>query len=127
MSDIDRKLTAGEGGIVLPRHLIILDNAFVENETMSVPIPGKFVSDCHDGYNFYLSQVRITIGRAFGILVHRFGILRRPMSMSIRKVPTIVTCLMRLHNFYIDNEGRHCILRARSISISSFQHSCFSF
>jgi hypothetical protein len=58
--------------------------------------------------NFYLSQVRITIERTFGILVHRFGILRRPMSMSICKVPALVTCLMRLHNFYIDHEGTYC-------------------
>ena len=28
--------------------------------------------------------------------------------MSIHKVPAVVTCLMRLHNFYINNEGRHC-------------------
>ena len=107
-SDIGRKLSSGEDGIVIPGYTIVSDNAFVEYETMSVPIPGKFLSDCHDGYNFYLSQVRITIERAFGTLVDRFGILRRPMSMSIRKVPAIVTCLMRLHNFYIDNEGRHC-------------------
>jgi hypothetical protein len=68
---------------------------------------GKFISDCHDGYNFYLSQLRIRTERAFGILVHRFGILRRPMSMAISKVPAIVTCLMKLHNFYINNKQRH--------------------
>ncbi|KAL7485830.1 hypothetical protein ACHAW6_011423, partial [Cyclotella cf. meneghiniana] len=49
----------------------------------------------------------ITIERAFGILVHRFGILRSPMSMSINKVPTIVMCLMHVHNYYIDHCGRN--------------------
>ena len=72
---------------------------------MSVPIPGKFISELEDAYNFYLLQVRITIERAFGILIHRFGILRRPMSMPICKLPAFVKCLMKLHNFYID-EGK---------------------
>ena len=99
-SDIGRKLMAGESGIVVPGHTIISDHAFVENETMSAPIPVKFKSDCHDGYNFYLSQLRITIERAFGILVHQCGILKRPMLRAISKVPAIVTCLMKLHNFF---------------------------
>ena len=82
------------------------DNAFVENMTMATPVPGIHISVIEDAYNFYLSQLRITIERAFGILVHRWGLLRRPLSMSILKVPAIVTCLMRLHNFCIDHD-RH--------------------
>jgi hypothetical protein len=30
------------------------------------------------------------------------------MSISIKKVPAIVMCLMRLHNYYIDHCGRKC-------------------
>ena len=71
--------------------------------SMATPIPGLHISDVEDAYNFYLSQIRITIERAFGILVHRWAILRRSMSMSILKVPALVTCLMRLHNFCVDH------------------------
>lgn len=46
--------------------------------------------------------------RSFWLLVNQFGILRRPMSMSMHKISSIVTCLMNLHYFYINNEGKHC-------------------
>jgi hypothetical protein len=93
--------------IIAPGYTIAGDGAFVENATMSIPIPGKNITDAEDAYNFYLSQIRITIERAFGILVHRFGCLRGPLLLSIKKVPALVMCLMRLHNFYIDNVGRN--------------------
>ena len=106
-SNLGRELETDDSDLILPDHSIAGDNAFVENMTMSTPIPGYSVTDIEDAYNFYLSQLRITIERAFGILVHRWGILRRPLSMSILKVPAIVTCLMRLHNLCIDYDSRH--------------------
>lgn len=106
-SEVGRELETDDSNLVLPDHSIAGDNAFVENMTMSTPVPGFHVTEIEDAYNFYLSQLRITIERAFGILVHRWGILRRPLSMSILKVPAIVTCLMRLHNFCIDYDSRH--------------------
>ena len=105
-SKVGRKLSKDDCDIILEGHSIAGDNAFVENMSMSTPIPGLHISDAEDAYNFYLSQLRITIERAFGILVHRWGILRRPLSMSIVKVPALVTCLMRLHNFCIDHDSR---------------------
>jgi hypothetical protein len=56
--------------IVAPGLTIIGDNAFVEPIHMSVPIPGKHVTQEEDAYNFYPSQIGITVERAFGILVH---------------------------------------------------------
>ena len=106
-SDVGKELESDDSDLVLPGHSIVGDNAFVENNSMSTPIPGINISKEEDAYNFYLSQLRITIERAFGILVHRWGILRRPFSSSILKVPAIVSCLMRLHNFCIDTDSRH--------------------
>lgn len=97
-----------EQKIVAKDHTMVGDNAFVESNTMAIPLPGKHLSQYQDAYNFYFSQLRITIERAFGILVHRFGMLRSPISISIKKVPAIVKCLMRLHNYYIDHCGRRC-------------------
>ncbi|KAL7533959.1 hypothetical protein ACHAXR_010297 [Thalassiosira sp. AJA248-18] len=105
-STVGRELENEDSDLVLGGHSIAGDNAFVESMSMSTPVPGIHISDVEDGYNFYLSQLRITIERAFGILVHRWGVLRRPLSMSILKVPAIVTCLMRLHNFCIDVDSR---------------------
>jgi hypothetical protein len=95
-----------DSDVVLEGHSIIGDNAFVENMAMSTPIPGYNISEVEDAYNFYLSQLRITIERVFGILVHRWNIMRRPLTMSALKVPALVTCLMKLHNFCIDHDSR---------------------
>jgi hypothetical protein len=49
------------------------------------------------------------------LLIHRWGVLRRPLSLSIGlgKTTALVMCLCRLHNFciqsrlgYVDNVGR---------------------
>ena len=108
-SKVGKELTEDEDSdLVLPFHTLAGDNAFVENMTMATPIPGTKLSTVEDAYNFYLSQIRITVERAFGILVHRWGILRRPLTFSILKVPAFLTCLIRLHNFCIENgESRH--------------------
>ena len=68
---------------------------------MSVPLKG-IVGQYDDAYNFYCSQLRITIERAFGVLVHRWEILRRPLTCPLSKVGSLVMCLCRLHNFCID-------------------------
>ena len=72
---------------------------------MSVPLKG-IVGEYNDAYNFYVSQLRITIERAFGVLVHRWDILRRPLTFPLRKVRPLVMCLCRLHNFCIDMKER---------------------
>ena len=48
-----------------------------------------------DSYNYYHSNLRIKIECAFGILVQRFGYLRRiaPRNHKIKKVIAIVACL----------------------------------
>ena len=57
-----------------------------------------------DSYNYYHSNLRIKIECAFGILVQRFGYLRRiaPRNHKIKKVIAIVACLCRVHNWLID-------------------------
>ena len=57
-----------------------------------------------DDYNFYHSQVRITVECAFGMLVQRWGVLRRAIStkVSTKKVTCLCMALCRLHNFCIN-------------------------
>ena len=71
---------------------------------MATPFPNVPVDDPKDNYNFYHSQLRICIECAFGMLVNRWGILRKPLSAhyTINKVTSLVDCLCRMHNFLID-------------------------
>ncbi len=104
-SDLGVQLEHDNNDIIKPGYTMVGDNAWVPRQWMATPIPGHCITGTDDAYNFYHSQVRITIERAFGILVHRWGILRRPLSISILKVPPLVMCLMKLHNFCIDTNS----------------------
>jgi hypothetical protein len=56
-----------------------------------------------DAYNFYLLQLRITIERAFGVLVHWWAILHAPLLCPLPKVVPMIESLICLHNFCIDH------------------------
>ena len=81
---------------------IVGNNAYVKKRYMSVPLKGQQVG-YNDAYNFYLSQLQITIKRAFGTLVDCWSILREPLLIPLPKVAPTVMCLCRLHNFCVDN------------------------
>lgn len=53
-------------------------------------------------FNNVLSSQRITIERAFGILVRRWGILWRPILFALHRVATIVKVCAKLHNVCVD-------------------------
>jgi hypothetical protein len=60
-----------------------------------------------DAHNFYHSQLRICIECAFGMLMHRWAILRSaiPMNVAVHKTVALVLALAKLHNYYcIDAE-----------------------
>lgn len=90
-----------QDGVLLPGHTIVGDNAYVKKMYMATPILGASAG-LEDAYNFYHSQVRIIVECAFGMLVHRWGILRGPLNCPIYKVGPLVMCLCRLHNFCIN-------------------------
>lgn len=79
------------------------DNAYVNTSFMATPFKGSH-SGVKDAYNFYHSQLRINIECAFGMLVHRWGVLRKPfpVNITVSKVSQIVRVLCILHNFCID-------------------------
>lgn len=66
------------------------------------PFIGTNVGEAEDAFNFYHSQLRITIERAFGIFVNVFGIFQSSMSYSIANTCEVVEACVRLHNFRID-------------------------
>jgi len=87
--------------IILDGYTLVGDCAYVKSPFMATPLKGRR-SGHEDAYNFYLSQLRITIERAFGVLVHRWAILRAPLIIPLAKVGPLVEALIRLHNFCID-------------------------
>jgi DDE superfamily endonuclease len=92
-----------EENFMKPGLCIFGDNAYVNSSYMATPY--KSVKDgSKDAYNFFHSNCRITIECAFGMLVHRWGILCKPMStkLPISKVTSLVRCLCRLHNYCVD-------------------------
>jgi hypothetical protein len=66
-----------------------------------------------DDFNFFHSQLRITIERAFGMLVKRFAILRRAMAQSIpmKKKIAIVFACCKLHNYIMTEQGVSTTIR----------------
>ena len=87
--------------MILRGYTLVGDNAYVKKPYMTVPLKGK-QSGYNDAFNFYQSQLRITIERAFGVFVHRWAKLRGPLAIPPSKVAPFITCLCRLHNFCID-------------------------
>jgi len=81
------------------------DNANVNTEFMATPYKGS-QQGCKDAYNFFHSQLCINIECAFGMLVHRWGVLRKPLpvNITVSKATQLVRALCILHNFCIDEK-----------------------
>ena len=94
-------------GFLAPGLVLFGDNAYGNSQSMVTPYKGSKLGTTQDSFNFYHSQMRIQVECAFGKLVHRWGILRRPISKSIgiKKTCNMVVALSRLHNFCTD---RNC-------------------
>lgn len=75
------------------------DAAFALSPWMIVPSTGDASLD---DFDFYQSSNRMAIECAFGILVRRWGVLWRPLSMEFSRRAPLILALMRLHNFCID-------------------------
>lgn len=82
----------------------ISDLAYTATDQMMPPYPGINLHEDDppkDWFNFWLSQLRITIERVFGMIVRRFGILWKPMEFQLNFVFEIVHACIRLHNFLV--------------------------
>ena len=92
-----------EEGILAPGLCIFGDNAYINTPYMATPY-ANVSGGTKDSYNFYHSQLRIRIECAFGMLTHRWGILRSaiPMGVSIKKTVALVLALAKLHNYCIN-------------------------
>jgi len=101
-SDLKAKLE--EPGFLAPGMVLFGDNAYGNCSYMVTPIKGARPGKDADSFNFYQSQVRIHVECAFSKLVHRWGVLRRPLHsrLGITKMCAMVHALCRLNNFCIN-------------------------
>ncbi len=83
---------------------VVADNAYTLLATLIIPYSS---SDKRypekDVFNFYVSQLRIKIEQAFGMMVNKWQVFKQPIELGLHAVPSLVECCMRLHNFCIDN------------------------
>ena len=103
VSSLKRRLVSG---LLLAGKYIFGDNAYVNESYMATPY--RTPNTAKDNYNFYHSQLRINVECAFGMLVQRWSILRRPLpaAMEIHKITALTFCLCKLHNFLLDDKEK---------------------
>jgi hypothetical protein len=92
-----------ESGILAEGLCLFGDNAYLNSPFLATPYP-NVSGGYKDAYNFFHSQLRIRIECAFGMFVHRWGILRSaiPNGVTLRKTTALVLALAKIHNFCID-------------------------
>ena len=98
-----------EQDILAPGLCLFGDNAYLNSPYMATPYAATS-GGTKDAYNFYHSQLRIRIECAFGMLTHRWAILRSaiPMNVTVHKTVALVLALARLHNYCIDENEADC-------------------
>jgi DDE superfamily endonuclease len=84
-------------------YCVIGDCAYTASEHM-VPIDKNADKmPRQDNFNFYASQLRIRIEMAFGLMIKKWAILSRPLSIKLSNVKRLMVAIARrLHNFCIN-------------------------
>jgi hypothetical protein len=84
-------------------YYLVGDNAYPCCDRLLTPFNITEKDNCvyRDSFNFYLSQLRIRVEMAFGLLVCKFRIFKKPLEVSLKNVHRIVHAAMVLHNFHI--------------------------
>ena len=76
------------------------DSAFMHTGSMVTPSGDPDLDD----YDFEQSSNRMAIECTFGVLIHRWGILWKPLKVAFRRRVPLISACMRLHNFCIDQQ-----------------------
>ena len=76
--------------------------SFQLKKAINLPDPNKILYLKMRTFNHVLSSQRITIERAFGQLVRRWGILWCPNSCRLKSVSLMVQCCAKLHNICVE-------------------------
>jgi hypothetical protein len=75
-------------------------NAYLLSPTLLIPYSGQDKRDkSKDAFNFYLSQLQIRIEQAFGLLVTKWRIFKKPLEVSFWQTTLLIEACFHLHNF----------------------------
>lgn len=94
----------GSRTLALP-YFIIGDAAFPRGRHIVRPYPERSnFTPPKKVFNLRLSHARQCIERAFGILVQRFRIFRKPIQLKLENVERVVRAAVCLHNWFHADE-----------------------
>jgi hypothetical protein len=78
------------------------DNAYTNSRYLITPYTKpKIISPFHDSLNFHVSQLRMRVEMAFGLLVSKWRIFKKPLEISMGNIGRLLNAIFRLHNFCI--------------------------
>jgi hypothetical protein len=87
---------------IQPGYDAVANNSYTLSATLLIPYSGSDKRYPHkDVFNFYTSQSRIKIEQAFGMMVNKWRVFKKPVELKLSAIPTLVESCMRLHNFCI--------------------------
>ena len=79
---------------------LVGDAAYQISEVVLVPFTGSQRDDPgKDAFNFFLSQLRIRIEMAFGLLQTKWSVLKKPLQVNLHTAARTIEACARLHNF----------------------------
>ena len=86
-----------------PGAYIVGDAAYTLTDKCLTPFTGSQRSDpTKDAYNFFLSQVKIRIEMAFGLLTTKWQLLKQLLGVSLSTAADVLEFISCLHNFCIN-------------------------
>ena len=78
---------------------VVADNAYTLSCHLLIPYSGKEKeSSAKDVFNFYLSQLHIHAEQAFGLLVTKWQVFKKPLEVKLWRTMLVVEATMRLHS-----------------------------
>jgi hypothetical protein len=87
------------------------DSAYTLSSSLLVPYTGADKKKKgNDVFIFHLSQLRIKIEQAFGLLVNKWRVFKRPIELKLERVPCLIECCMHLHNWCINGRDIRWII-----------------
>lgn len=88
-------------------YYIVGDNAYTLTPHLLVPFTKpELKTQGRSDYNFYISQLRIRVEMASGLLVNKWRIFKRPLRVKFSNIKYIIAACMRLHNYCISERIR---------------------
>jgi|UPI00043EFA5F hypothetical protein len=80
------------------------DNAYSQRPYLMTPYNKTQLAGNkqRDDYNYFISELRIRVEMAFGLMVNKWGILQSPLKVNLSRCPAVISACIRLHNFCIN-------------------------